>query len=107
MEGALLTDHLLHFRSLGGSRCRAELVKARNGLRGKGILVFSGTSWVSSRNWGLSLFLSHLFLVMVAGGCLQSSRGQREIGQIKDKLTLYYSLRQAVLGDHQVYIRAV
>lgn len=80
-------------------------MKAQNGLREKGILVWD--RWVSSRNWGLSLFLSRLFLVMVAGGCLQSSREQRKIGQIKDKLTLYYSLRQAVLGDHQVYIRAV
>lgn len=59
-------------------------MKAQNGLREKGILVFSGTSWVSSRNWGLSLFLSRLFSVMVAGGCLQSSRGQRKIGKIQD-----------------------
>lgn len=33
-------------------------MRKQNGLREKNILVFSGTRWVSSRNWVLSLFLS-------------------------------------------------
>lgn len=58
VEGPFRTGHLLHFRNLGGSRYRAEIMKEQIGLREKNIPVFSGTRWISSRNWVWFLFLS-------------------------------------------------